>query len=119
MLPQLGRPMSRLAVPTIGDAVLRVKVTDVLLPVNPDALLRRITSLIFCLVATRSYATSASSAQSGRLALAVLLGIVLPRWPELWTYVIVSRAVLVGLERAVREMKQVMQDHDPNPRKSG
>jgi pyridoxine 5-phosphate synthase len=30
---------------------------------------------------------------------------------------IVSRAVLVGLERAVREMKQVMQEHYPNPKK--
>ena len=29
---------------------------------------------------------------------------------------IVSRAVLVGMERAVREMKQVMQEHYPNPR---
>lgn len=32
---------------------------------------------------------------------------------------IVSRAVLVGLECAVREMKQVMQEHYPNPRKGG
>ncbi len=32
---------------------------------------------------------------------------------------IVSRAVMVGLERAVREMKQVMQEHYPNPRKPG
>ncbi|MBP3957617.1 pyridoxine 5'-phosphate synthase [Gemmata sp. G18] len=32
---------------------------------------------------------------------------------------IVSRAVLVGMERAVREMKNVMQEHYPNPRKSG
>jgi len=32
---------------------------------------------------------------------------------------IVSRAVLVGLERAVREMKQVMQEHYPNPKKVG
>jgi pyridoxine 5-phosphate synthase len=31
---------------------------------------------------------------------------------------IVSRAVLVGMERAVREMKQVMQEHYPNPRRS-
>lgn len=31
---------------------------------------------------------------------------------------IVSRAVLVGLERAVREMKQVMQEHYPNPKKA-
>ncbi len=30
---------------------------------------------------------------------------------------IVSRAVLVGLERAVREMKQVMQEHFPNPKR--
>ncbi len=30
---------------------------------------------------------------------------------------IVSRAVLVGMERAVREMKRVMQEHYPNPRK--
>ena len=30
---------------------------------------------------------------------------------------IVSRAVLVGMERAVREMKQAMQEHYPNPRK--
>ena len=30
---------------------------------------------------------------------------------------IVSRAVLVGMERAVREMKQVMQEHYPNPKK--
>ena len=32
---------------------------------------------------------------------------------------IVSRAVLVGMERAVREMKLVMQEHYPNPRKLG
>jgi pyridoxine 5-phosphate synthase len=30
---------------------------------------------------------------------------------------IVSRAVLVGMERAVREMKQVMREHYPNPKK--
>jgi pyridoxine 5-phosphate synthase len=32
---------------------------------------------------------------------------------------IISRAVLVGMERAVREMKQVMQEHYPNPKKPG
>jgi pyridoxine 5-phosphate synthase len=31
---------------------------------------------------------------------------------------IVSRAVLVGMERAVREMKEAMQEHYPNPRKA-
>src|SRR5919199_1849480 len=30
---------------------------------------------------------------------------------------IVSRAVLVGMERAVREMKQVMQEHSPSPKR--
>ncbi len=30
---------------------------------------------------------------------------------------IVSRAVLVGMERAVREMKQAMQEHYPNPKR--
>jgi hypothetical protein len=34
--PQLGNPMSRLAVPVMGDAVLRVKVTAVELPVKPE-----------------------------------------------------------------------------------
>ena len=32
---------------------------------------------------------------------------------------IVSRAVLVGMERAVREMKQAMQEHYSNPKKLG
>jgi len=32
---------------------------------------------------------------------------------------IVSRAVLVGMERAVREMKQAMTEHFPNPKKPG
>ncbi len=32
-------------------------------------------------------------------------------------HAVVSRAVLVGLERAVRDMKQVMSEHFPNPKK--
>jgi pyridoxine 5-phosphate synthase len=31
---------------------------------------------------------------------------------------IISRAVLVGMERAVREMRHAMQEHSPNPKKS-
>ena len=30
---------------------------------------------------------------------------------------IISRAVLVGLDRAVRDMKEAMSEHFPNPRK--
>ncbi|MBX9626110.1 MAG: pyridoxine 5'-phosphate synthase [Gemmataceae bacterium] len=33
-------------------------------------------------------------------------------------HAIVSRAVLVGMERAVREMRQAMQEHQPNPKKT-
>ena len=34
-------------------------------------------------------------------------------------HAIVSRAVLVGMERAVREMRQAMKEHQPNPKKPG
>ena len=93
-----------------------------LFPANPPALLRRITSLLFCLAATRSYSASQSSGQSGRIALAILLGIVLPRWPELWSTDIVERAALVaivvlslwfvlGLQRSA--MSSALQSFDP------
>ena len=67
-----------------------------LLPSTPQALLRRISSLVFCLAATRSYSTSSMGSQSGRIALAIVLGIVLPRWPELWAATFVGRGLLVG-----------------------
>ncbi|MEO6525230.1 MAG: sugar transferase [Gemmatimonadaceae bacterium] len=67
-----------------------------LIPVSPDALLRRITSLVFCLAATRSYSSSEMGSQTNRIALAIVLGIVLPRWPELWTTFILGRALLLG-----------------------
>jgi hypothetical protein len=67
-----------------------------LLPQSPDALLRRVTSLVFCLAATRSYSTTDTGSQTGRIALAIILGLVLPRWPELWTTFILSRAMLLG-----------------------
>jgi exopolysaccharide biosynthesis polyprenyl glycosylphosphotransferase len=67
-----------------------------LIPTAPPALLRRITSLIFCLAATRSYSASDMGSQSGRILLAIVLGLVLPRWPELWTTFILGRALLLG-----------------------
>ncbi|HEX7941072.1 MAG TPA: sugar transferase, partial [Gemmatimonadaceae bacterium] len=67
-----------------------------LLPSTPPALLRRVTSLVFCLAATRSYSTSNMGSQTGRIGIAIVLGIVLPRWPELWTASIVERALLLG-----------------------
>src|SRR4051794_11449068 len=68
-----------------------------LLPTTPPALLRRVTSLIFCLAATRSYSSSNMGSQSGRIGLAIVLGVVLPRWPELWSTFILERAMLLGI----------------------
>ena len=93
-----------------------------LLPSSPPALLRRVTSLVFCLAATRSYSTSSMGSQSGRIALAIVLGIVLPRWPELWTASIVARGLLLGgvvvalfiaLVAQRRGMAVALQSYDP------
>ena len=93
-----------------------------LLPSSPPALLRRVTSLVFCLAATRSYSTSSMGSQSGRIALAIVLGIVLPRWPELWTASIVARGLLLGgvvvalfvaLVAQRRGMSVALQSYDP------
>jgi exopolysaccharide biosynthesis polyprenyl glycosylphosphotransferase len=66
-----------------------------LIPPNPPALLRRITLLLFCLAATRSYTTSDTGEQSGRIALAIVLGVVLPRWTELWSVLLLNRILLI------------------------
>jgi exopolysaccharide biosynthesis polyprenyl glycosylphosphotransferase len=93
-----------------------------LIPATPEALLRRVTSLVFCLAATRSYSTSSMGSQSGRIVLAIVLGLVLPRWPELWTASIVGRglllggvvvALLVALVAQRRGMAVALQSYDP------
>ena len=66
-----------------------------LLPPTPSALLRRITLMIFCLVATRAYSTADSTEQSGRIALATILGVVLPRWVELFSFLFMQRLLLI------------------------
>lgn len=66
-----------------------------LIPPTPPALFRRITLLLFCLAATRSYSSSDAKEQSGRVGLAIVLGVVLPRWTELWTVFFLSRTLLV------------------------
>jgi len=93
-----------------------------LLPSTPQALLRRVTSLVFCLAATRSYSTSSMGSQTGRIGIAIVLGVVLPRWPELWTESFVARclllggvvvALLVALVAQRRAMAGALQSHDP------
>lgn len=66
-----------------------------LIPPTPSALLRRITLVLFCLTATRAYSTSDSAEQSGRIALATVLAVVLPRWVELFTFLFVQRILLI------------------------
>jgi exopolysaccharide biosynthesis polyprenyl glycosylphosphotransferase len=67
-----------------------------LLPDTPPSLFRRITSLLFCLAATRAYSSSETGRQSSRIVLAIVLGLVLPRWPELWSTFILGRALLLA-----------------------
>ncbi|HEX7977577.1 MAG TPA: exopolysaccharide biosynthesis polyprenyl glycosylphosphotransferase [Gemmatimonadaceae bacterium] len=93
-----------------------------LIPSTPQALLRRVTSLVFCLAATRSYSTSSMGSQTGRIGIAIVLGVVLPRWPELWTASIVARSLLLGgvvvallvaLVAQRRAMAGALQSYDP------
>ena len=67
-----------------------------LIPPNPPALFRRITLLLFCLAATRSYSSTDAREQSGGVGLAIVLGVVLPRWIELWTVFFLSRTLIVA-----------------------
>ena len=73
-----------------------------LIPQTPVALLRRITSLLFCLVVTRTYTPTERQQHPGRIAAAMLLGLALPRWQEIWTAQLFSRgALLVAVIAAV------------------
>lgn len=56
-----------------------------LLPSEPAALVRRLWALLFCLVATRSYSYTEREFHSGRIFAALLLGLAMPRWTEIWT----------------------------------
>ncbi len=67
-----------------------------LIPQTPVALLRRVTSLLFCLFVTRCYAHTERRQHPARIAAALLLGLVLPRWAEVFTTDIPSRWLLIG-----------------------
>lgn len=79
-----------------GDAFVRG-----LIPHNPVALGRRVTSLLFCLFVTRCYAHTERKQFPARIAAALLLGLALPRWAEIWTSNQPARWLLVGLVLAV------------------
>jgi exopolysaccharide biosynthesis polyprenyl glycosylphosphotransferase len=67
-----------------------------LIPPSPPALARRLTSLIFCLMATGSYTATERQAVPWRVFIALLLGLALPRWNEVWGPGVLSRWVALG-----------------------
>ena len=93
-----------------------------LLPQTPVALIRRVTSLLFCLMVTRSYDYTQRPQLPTRIAAALLLGLVLPRWQEVWTAQTAGRWLLIGGVLAVtwgvmllqrRTMTEMLRAIDP------
>lgn len=80
-----------------------------LIPHNPVALGRRVTSLVFCLFVTRCYAHTERKQFPARIAAALLLGLALPRWTEIWTSNLPTRWLLVGLVLAVTWVALLLQ----------
>ncbi len=67
-----------------------------LIPTTPVALARRVTLLVFSLFVTRSYAMVERRHHPARIFAALLLGLVLPRWVEVWSSNLPARWLLVG-----------------------
>jgi exopolysaccharide biosynthesis polyprenyl glycosylphosphotransferase len=80
-----------------------------LIPQTAIALGRRVTSLLFCLVVTGSYAHTERQAHPARMAAALLLGLVLPRWVEIWQSALPARWLLLGFVLAVSWAALVLQ----------
>ena len=80
-----------------------------LIPQTGIALARRVTSLLFCLVVTGSYADTERKAHPGRMAAALLLGLVLPRWVEIWQSALPARWLLLGVVLAATWVTLVLQ----------
>jgi exopolysaccharide biosynthesis polyprenyl glycosylphosphotransferase len=80
-----------------------------LIPQTAIALGRRVTSLLFCLVVTGSYADTERKAHPGRMAAALLLGLVLPRWVEIWQSALPARWLLLGVVLAASWVILVLQ----------
>ncbi len=80
-----------------------------LIPQTGLALGRRVTSLLFCLVVTGSYADTERKAHPGRMAAALLLGLVLPRWVEIWQSALPARWLLLGIVLAATWVTLVLQ----------
>lgn len=68
-----------------------------LLPSDPVPLARRLGAMVFCLVATRSYSYTERETHSGRIMAALLVGLALPRWAEIWTAYFLARAIALAV----------------------
>lgn len=68
-----------------------------LIPLSPPALTRRLTSLIFCLLATGAYGHTERQAHPWRIFVALLLGLVLPRWNEVFGPGLIERWIAVSV----------------------
>ena len=94
-------------VPSMGDA--GEAFVRGLIPQTAVALVRRVTSLLFCLVVTGSYAHTERQAHPARIAAALLLGLVLPRWVEIWQSALPARWLLLGFVLAATWLALVLQ----------
>jgi exopolysaccharide biosynthesis polyprenyl glycosylphosphotransferase len=68
-----------------------------LIPQTPVALARRVTLLVFSLFVTQCYAYADRRQHNARIFGALLLGLVLPRWVDVWTSNLASRWLLLAL----------------------
>lgn len=82
-----------------------------LIPTSPPTLARRLTSLVFCLMATGAYTSNERQAVPWRAFIALLLGLALPRWNEVWGPGVFGRWIAVGSVLAATWGVLVLQRH--------
>ncbi len=80
-----------------------------LIPQTPQALARRVTLLVFSLFVTRCYAHTERREHPARIGAALLLGLLLPRWVEVWQSDLPARWMLVSLVLAASWLALVLQ----------
>ncbi|MDQ8164666.1 MAG: sugar transferase [Gemmatimonadota bacterium] len=80
-----------------------------LIPQTPQALARRVTLLVFSLFVTRCYAHTERREHPARIGAALLLGLLLPRWVEVWQSDLPARWMLISLVLVVSWLALVLQ----------
>ncbi len=103
----LGMLPSDALIPGMGDGGREF--VRGLIPQTAIALIRRVTSLLFCLVVTGSYAHTERQQHPARMAAALVLGLLLPRWVEIWQAALPARWLLIGSVLAAAWVSLVLQ----------